>query len=187
MTKEKAHIEIANREVEDVDISTLIEHPQNPRRGNVGVVLESMKENGFFGTIVAQRSTRRILAGNHRFKAAKAAGMKTLPVAWVDVDDERATKILLADNRTSDLATYDEAVLSSMLKELADGIGLVGTGYGEEDLNDLIRKISGDADTGQQIGHLEYRVVVDCDSEGQQAELLAKLESEGYSCRALIS
>ena len=41
-------------------------HPRNPRRGDVDAIEESIAENGFYGCVVAQRSTGYILAGNHR-------------------------------------------------------------------------------------------------------------------------
>jgi hypothetical protein len=34
---------------------------------------------------------------------------------------------------------------------------------------------------------LTYSVIVDCDSEEKQIELLDRLEKEGYKCRLLIS
>ena len=42
-------------------------------------------------------------------------------------------------------------------------------------------------DTSAQIGDLEYRVIVICSNETQQAELLERFESEGLKCQALIS
>lgn len=42
-------------------------------------------------------------------------------------------------------------------------------------------------DTTPQLGGLEYRIVIDCDSEYHQTELLARLDAEGLKCRALIS
>ncbi len=53
-------------------------HPANARVGNVDGIAESIRVNGFFGTIVAQRSTGYILAGNHRFRAAVQVGLAEL-------------------------------------------------------------------------------------------------------------
>ena len=54
------------------------------------------------------------------------------------MDEDRALKILLADNRTNDRAGYDEEVLASLLKEIADEGDLIGTGYNDDDLKELI-------------------------------------------------
>jgi site-specific DNA-methyltransferase (adenine-specific) len=130
--------EMINDGFEVVQVSTLREHPQNPRQGDVGAVIQSIEANGFYGAVVAQRSTRRVLAGNHRLRAAKQLGSAEIPVVWVDVDDDRAVRILLSDNRTSDLGTYDEAALSALLTGLAETADLVGTGYSAEDLDELL-------------------------------------------------
>lgn len=61
---------------------------------------------------------------------------------WVDVDDDRALRILLADNRTNDLASYDDTVLASLLSDLANTSDLTGTGYDGDDLDQLIGKMT---------------------------------------------
>ena len=71
--------------------------------------------------------------------AAKSIGMETVPVYWVDVDDEQANRILLADNRASDLATYDDSALADILANLVDtDLGLTGTGFDDADLEALL-------------------------------------------------
>jgi ParB-like chromosome segregation protein Spo0J len=133
---------VLNEKIEQVALSRLSEHPENPRRGDVGVIEESLDEHGFYGVIVAQRSTGHILVGNHRYKAAQAKGMTKLPVAWVDVDDDEARRILLVDNRASDVAGYDAKALSGMLQELKDSArGFVGTGYDHDALRELLEKV----------------------------------------------
>lgn len=64
-----------------------------------------------------------------------------MPVIWVDVDDETAVRVLLADNRTNDVASYDNAVLAEILTELANGPGLEGTGYDGDDLDQLLNDL----------------------------------------------
>ena len=131
-------LEVVNEQYESVPIGQLAQHPRNPREGDVGAIAESIRHNGFYGAVVAQRSTGHVLAGNHRIKAAHDVGMKEVPVLWVDVDDETALRILLADNRTNDLASYNEGALTELLTELADSIGLQGTGYDGDDLDELL-------------------------------------------------
>lgn len=126
---------------EPVLIDTVSPHPDNPRRGDVGSIVASIDANGFYGAIVVQKSTGYILAGNHRWQAAKAAGMPSIPAVVLDVDDDRARRILLVDNRANDIATYDEAQLIHVLKTLEisdDALG--GTGYTTTDLADLLAK-----------------------------------------------
>ncbi|MFC4424851.1 ParB N-terminal domain-containing protein [Deinococcus navajonensis] len=74
-------------------------HPRNPNAGNVDVIAESIRTNGFYGAEVVQKSTGHILKGNHTFQAACQVGLPQIPVFWLDVDDAAALRILLVDNR----------------------------------------------------------------------------------------
>lgn len=135
---------IINETIEQVPIGDLQPHPRNPRRGDVGAIQASIGHHGFYGTVVAQRSTGRILAGNHRWLAAKAAGLTEVPVAWVDVDDEQAERILLVDNRANDLASYDDEALLDLLRELqATDDGLAGTGFDDAAMDALLAEAAG--------------------------------------------
>jgi len=145
-------MKILNQQSETVAISALKEHPRNPNRGDVDAIESSIHENGFYGAVVAQKSTGYILAGNHRYKAAQQAGAQSLPVIWVDVDDTKALKILLADNRTAELAHRDNEALAALLQELSSEDELVGSGYGDEDLEALLKALEPD---GLDIGDTE--------------------------------
>ena len=128
-------------DVELVSLDALELHPDNPRQGDLGAIVTSIETNGWFGTLVAQRSTRRVLVGNHRLRAAQLVGLEEVPVHWIDVDEATARRILLADNRTSDLADYDRQDLAALLREAAEADDLLGTGFDAEDLDDLLLEL----------------------------------------------
>lgn len=123
-----------------VDPAGLKLHEANPRQGDLGAVIESFKANGFWGRVVVDKRTGRVLAGNHRVMAARQLDMPEIPVEYVETDgDEHALRILLADNRTSDLGDYDRAGLADLLEHLAStDAGLVGTGYDGDALDELL-------------------------------------------------
>lgn len=115
-----------------VDVDQLAPHPENPRRGDLEVIAGSIRDNGFFGAIIAQRATGHVLVGNHRLVAAREQGAQVLPVLWVDVDDHAARRIMLVENRANDLAGYDDQVLAQVLELLADtDAGFSGTGFSD--------------------------------------------------------
>jgi hypothetical protein len=119
-------------------VSGLRTHPRNARQGDIGAICQSIDHNGFFGACVVQEGTGYILVGNHRYQAAIHSGATTVPAIFVDVDDEHALKILLADNRTNDLASYDDSALAELLEEVRADYGLDGTGYDDEALRELL-------------------------------------------------
>jgi hypothetical protein len=126
-------------EIRMTKVGELKEHPRNPRRGDVGVLADSIRSNGFFQVVVAQEGTGHILAGNHRFRTAVDLGLEVLPVYWVSMEDTAALRLMLADNRTSDLGDVDHVGLGRILMELRDAVGnLEGTGYGDEFLEGML-------------------------------------------------
>ena len=116
---------------ERVDVDTLSLWPTNPRDGDVGAIAESLATHGQYRPIVARRSDRKVLVGNHTLQAALTLGWETIVVTWVDADDDQAARIVLVDNRTSDLGRYDDDALLAALVSLPD---LVGTGWDEDDV-----------------------------------------------------
>ena len=136
----------------EVEIGSLEPYPDNPRRGAGDAIADSIRHNGFYGAVVVQKSRRRILAGHHRIVEAEAQGLTTVPVLFVDVDDVGARKILLADNRTGDLATNDLEALMGQLQAIADlgDDAFGGTGYDQTDLDDLVAGLQEAASTMQQ-------------------------------------
>jgi len=125
--------------VAELPLVGLSEHPENPRQGHDETVGESIAQNGFYGAILVQRSTNRIIAGNTRYRQALAAGASFAPGFVCDVDDDQARRILLVDNRSSDMATMNDSSLTALLASIADSErGFYGTGFDEASYSALI-------------------------------------------------
>jgi hypothetical protein len=134
----------AQRYVEHYPVTKLTKHPKNPNVGDVGAIVESIEELGFYGVVLAQESTGFILAGNHRWEAAVNEGAADVPTLLIDCDDDEALKILLGDNRIADLRTYDDRKLADVLSEMRERSGLRGTGYDDNDLTGLLARMGSD-------------------------------------------
>lgn len=142
------------RQTKIVPIDSVSPHPSNVRQGDVGAIAESLKEFDQYRPIVVQRSTGHILAGNHTWRAAKALNWAEIEATLIDVDDAMAKRILLADNRTHDLGTYDERALAALLREQAEADALAGTGWDGDTVDDLLMKALADEakDKGEGVG-----------------------------------
>jgi hypothetical protein len=121
---------------------------RNPRRGDVGAIMASLRRHTQFKPITGNIGTHtgrplEILAGNHTLMAFRElaeaepddpAWQKIL-VHWVDVDDDMAERIVVADNQTGQLGGFDEIELA----ELVTGFGadIEGLGFTEADVEDL--------------------------------------------------
>lgn len=167
-----------------VDLHTLRVHPKNPKKGDVAAIGGSIDANGFYGALIVQKSTRFVLAGNHRLHAAFGKGAKKLPVIWVDVDDETALRILLADNRTCEIASIDFERLAELLESASkiDG-GLAGTGYSPADLDRLILAA---IDPGP-VNSGTFDVLVTTYSRIDHDRMATTLRSEGYAVEPELS
>jgi DNA modification methylase len=135
---------VINKDIEQVAIDLLKHHPRNANNGDVEAIKKSLAVNGWYGSVVANLTTKHILAGNHRVMAAKALGWETVPVQWVDVTPEEELRILVVNNRTTRIGQDDTTKITDILAELANTpIGLEGTGYGAADLDALIDELAG--------------------------------------------
>lgn len=129
--------------VERVAVSALETFPGNPRRGDLAAIKGSLEINGQYRPIVVNRLSMEVLAGNHTLLAAKELGWEEIAVTLVDADPELARRIVLADNRTNDLASYDSGALAELLSELED---FEGSGYEQEDLDELLDELNRSTD-----------------------------------------
>lgn len=123
-----------------VPIDQPVPHPENPKLHDDEAITESMKGNGFFGVIYMQESTNFILAGHGRWENAKALGATTIPAVFIECDDATARRILLSDN-IGWKGGFDDPKLAELLGQMQDAGELFGTGYGPDDVDDLLAKL----------------------------------------------
>ena len=131
-------------EIETVEIEELRPHPRNYHEhpdDQIEHLMESIKEQSLYRNIVIAREGT-ILAGHGVVAAAKKLGRKQVPVIRLDLDpnEPRALKVLAGDNEIGHLAEINDRMLSEILKEIKDTdvVGLLGTGYDEKMLANLI-------------------------------------------------
>ena len=125
--------------VESAPISSLVPWPGNPRTHDLDKLRESLRLHGQYRPLVVQAGSRRVIAGNGTLEAATVEGWAEIRITEIEVSDDEATRIMLADNRLSDLAGYDNEALISAIQSLPD---LRGTAYDEADLTKLIAELS---------------------------------------------
>ena len=134
-----------------VPIDQVEQHPDNPNNGDAEVVAESILGNGFYNPVIVQESTGFIVAGNTRYAALLSLGATEIPVVWAKLTNEQAIRILIADNRTAELAVRDNNEVEALLKALeATDEGLAGTGFSEQDFAELkhMNRVSSHAEFG---------------------------------------
>ncbi|MFJ4469553.1 hypothetical protein ACIP2X_18960 [Streptomyces sp. NPDC089424] len=148
---------------EEVPLGELTPFPGNARRGDVRLILESLRTSGQYRSLIARQLPDGlvVLAGNHTLQAlalhgrgpctasiptfarpdadcALCNGTRWEPAARVEVvdcDEETARRINLVDNRAAEKGDWDLDGLVELLSYLPD---LDGTGYTDADVERLL-------------------------------------------------
>lgn len=100
--------------------SELVPWELNPRKNEKAVpkVAESIKKYGFASPIVARKSDNRVIAGHTRLKASILLGLEEVPVRFIEVTDEQATELTLADNKLGEIAEWDNEKLNTLIRDI---------------------------------------------------------------------
>ena len=106
-------------------------YAKNPRRNDAAVekVAASIREFGWAQPIVVD-GDGVIIIGHTRLKAAKKLGLKTVPVlVRADLAPEQVAALRLADNKTAELAEWDEPLLAAELDALVGAVDMEQFGF----------------------------------------------------------
>jgi ParB-like chromosome segregation protein Spo0J len=179
------------------NIKRLVPYARNARKipqSAVDKVAASLKEFGWQQPIVVD-AAGVIIAGHTRYQAALKLEMKEVPVhVATGLNPAQVKAYRLMDNRSHQEASWDVALIAPELEELAamgyEELTLTGFDLAEVEKfmlgTDGLAKQEEAPDQSAQLKE-QFQVIVTCDSETAQANLLDRLAAEGFECRALVS
>jgi DNA modification methylase len=127
-------------------IGDLLEDPSNARlhnEQNINAIKSSLQKFGQRKPIVLNKQSGIVLAGNGTLTAARALGWEYLATVIVDDDPATATGFSIADNRTAELAEWDDEVLARLLEAVEEEMPAVELGFTDEDLAELLNMDDG--------------------------------------------
>ncbi len=147
-----------------------------------------IKRHGWTQPILADEKGE-IIAGHGRLMAAKRMRLAKVPVIVLrGLSKAQKLALNVSDNKTTMNTPFDPAKLAIQLTEL-QGLGeLKFTGFSLSEFEALTLKPgdrSGD-DKSKQFVAEQWDVLVNCNGELSQRELLDQLTAKGYKCRALV-
>lgn len=173
-----------------VPVDQLHFDPANVRRHNernLDAIAASLARFGQVAPIVATRDSV-VRKGNGTLAAAIQLGWSAIDVIYTDLTGSDAIAFAIADNRTAELAEWDEEALAHQLNALAedDDIDTLVTGFNADELKKLTAALEiGDATAGIEQPDTTYEVIVTCDGEADQQSLYERLHGEGLKVRVL--
>lgn len=124
-----------------VGVEELRRWEENPRKNKAAIshVAESIERFGFASPIIARAEDNMIIAGHTRYEAALKLGLQSVPVRFMELSKADSKLLALADNKTAEIAEWDEEELEKVLQNLVDeGHNVEGLGWNEEELQELI-------------------------------------------------
>lgn len=123
-------------DIQELSLSAISRYGNNPRNNAAAVekVAASIRAFGWRQPIVVDEAMV-IIAGDTRFQAAQLLGLATVPVHIArGLSPEQVRAFRLADNKTGEFASWDDARLADELSALMDGLGdieITGFSMGE--------------------------------------------------------
>jgi len=170
--------------IETVAIQDLQLDPNNARKHdkkNLDAIASSLKQFGQRKPIVIT-DDNIIVAGNGTVTAAKQLGWTDIKVVRVpkDWDANQVKAFALADNRTAELAEWDKDILASQI------IDLQTDGWNTEQLGFWENEDAEPFDATEKPLQEKYEVVIECQNEVEQQNLLERFYGEGLKVRAVV-
>lgn len=101
----------------------LLANPLNFRihpRTQAEALARILGDVGWVDSIIVNRRTGHVIDGHLRVKEALSAGAQTVPVTYVDLDEDEEKRILAVFDYVTTLAGVDESVLGELLASIGD-------------------------------------------------------------------
>ena len=112
------------KNISEVFTDDIVTSPWQPRnifdKDALEELVLSVKEHGVLQPLVVRKVNDKyeLIAGERRWRAAKAASLEKVPIILIEVDDKKALEIALVENlQREDLNPIEEAKGYSLLKE----------------------------------------------------------------------
>lgn len=126
-------------QIVEKNVNELIPYENNPRKNEHAVkfVANSIEEFGFKVPIIVDKDNV-IIAGHTRLLAAKQLGMETVPcVVSDDLTEEQVKAFRIADNKTAEIASFDDELLKIELEDILDDFDMTDFGFGDFEITIL--------------------------------------------------
>ena len=130
--------------IERVPLGSLHADPANARAHgprNLEAIQASLARFGQVKPIVVD-GDGVIRAGNGTYEAARELGWLEIQIVRTDLEGTEATAYAIADNRTAELAEWDNATLTALLDELRTEDALAGVGFDDTEIDELLAELA---------------------------------------------
>jgi hypothetical protein len=173
---------------DEVDPQQLLAHPNNWRihpayqqKALKGVI----DDIGYIKSVTVNKRTGRVVDGHLRVTLALRDGVDKIPVEYVDLSEEEEAEALLTIDPIAALAGSDKDNLTALLARVDTD---------NEDVLNLLTDTANNANINQRDDWSknpeipeQFHIIVICENEQEQTEMINRFLEDGIKCRALIS
>ncbi len=159
----------------------------NPRKikgANRAKLNKSLDEFGLVEPLIWNRRSGNLVGGHRRLEkidAQEGGAEFSLTVSAIDLDPAREKALNIILNNHAAQGEYDDALLTSLLRDLEKEGALDLTGFGQSDLKKLLKESKPQP---VSIG-ASFEVIVECANEAEQKKHFERFAKEGLKCRVL--
>jgi ParB family transcriptional regulator, chromosome partitioning protein len=187
--------------VQTLPLDQVTPNPNQPRREFDPTALmeltQSIERDGIIQPIIVRKTAPKeyqIIAGERRWRAAKAAGLKDLPVIVRTADDQQVLELAIVENiQREDLNPIELAIaFQRMATELGMSHDQIGHRTGKErtTITNSVRLLQLPAHlqnliASRKISSGHGRALLKYDDESVQREIAEKCVAEGWSVRQI--
>jgi ParB-like chromosome segregation protein Spo0J len=168
-------------------ISELYNDPNNARKHdekNLKAIKGSLKKFGLQKPIVIDLKDI-VIAGNGTLEAARQLGWTEIDCVVTELDNFNATAFAIADNRTSDLSTFDEMILGSTLQALReDGFDLGEIGFDLSALEPPTEENGEGEEAESEPKEKPLTLLISCKDEDEQQMIFLELRDRGFKVKS---
>jgi hypothetical protein len=165
----------------------ILPDPRNPKthpQEQLDAISHQIGRLGFAGTgVVRQLPDGRLMFCDGHGRSEIDPDFK-MPVVVTDLNEQEAGEFLYTYDALAQLAKPDMAKLNALLEDVPPPPDFSPA---LTKLLDRMRGAHEAPDPTSQMTGLRYQLIVECPNEKKQAELMQRLESEGFACKMLIS
>lgn len=151
--------------IEYHDFSEVVKWPRNPKDHDSPTIQRSIVRFGFTSPVIVDEKSGKLVAGHGRLESLRRLKKNKRPcpkgiredgekwlvpvVKGVSFDStEEAEAYLLIDNRLVEIGGWQEDILAEIFSSMDDSLKEY-TGFFQEDIDQIIKKVAPDADTSK--------------------------------------
>jgi ParB-like chromosome segregation protein Spo0J len=177
------------KDLRRVRASELLPNPHNWRthpKAQQEALRAILAEVGYADALLARETAGGELMLIDGHLRAETTPETLVPVLVLDVDEAEAAKLLATLDPLAAMAEADTAKLSGLLQDVKTG---------SQALQEMLAQLAASAATATVPGTepsrqpnlaTRYAIIVTCETEEQQRELLEQFDAQGLECRALV-